>query len=69
MREVSFNIDVSGDAIIISSSEPSFEAVYDKPSGRPVLRLRHSTYTNDSALLTDALQAAVSKARELGWIA
>jgi len=68
MRDVSFDINVRGGAIVVSSSEPRFEAVYEKPSGLPNLKIRHSSYTKDHALVTDAFQAAVAKARDLGWI-
>jgi hypothetical protein len=41
---------------------------YYKPSDQPQLILRHRTRTDDNELLAAAFQAAVSKARELGWI-
>ena len=69
MLEVSFNIDVREGAIVVSSSERRFEAIYYKPSDKLYLALRHRTYTEDHALLAQAWQAANNKARELGWIA
>ena len=45
-----------------------FKATYYKPPGRPNLILRERTKTDDEALVTEAFQAAVAKARELGWI-
>ena len=45
-----------------------FKATYYKPPGRPNLILRERTKTDDEALVAEAFQAAVAKARELGWI-
>jgi hypothetical protein len=45
-----------------------FCAVYFKPPGQPQLILRSRTDTDDYELLAQVWQAAVSKARELGWI-
>ena len=67
MPEVSFNIEVHGGAITVMSSDPRFGATYYKPSDKPHLCLRHRTYTEDHELLAQAFQAAVDKARELGW--
>ena len=39
-----------------------------QPPGRPNLILRERTQTDDEALVAEAFQAAVAKARELGWI-
>ena len=50
------------------SSDPKFCATYYKPSDVSHLCLRHRTYTEDHELLAAAYQAAVKKARELGWI-
>ena len=44
------------------------KATYYKPAGRPNLILRERTKTDDDELVAEAFQAAVSKARELGWI-
>ena len=44
-----------------------FRATYYKPPGRHLI-LRERTKTDDDELLAEAFQAAVSKARELGWI-
>ena len=66
MPEVSFTIEVHG-AITVMSSDPKFCATYYKPSDKPHLCLRHRTYTEDHELLAAAFQAAVKKARELGW--
>ena len=45
-----------------------FKATYYKRPGRPNLILRERTKTDDEALVAEAFQAAVAKARELGWI-
>ena len=45
-----------------------YKATYYKPPGRPNLILRERTKTDDEALVAEAFQAAVAKARELGWI-
>ena len=45
-----------------------FKATYYKPAGRPNLILRERTKTDDDSLPAEAFQAAVAKARELGWI-
>ena len=69
MRDLIFDIEVHQGAITVTSSDPAFYATYDKPSDKPHLCLRHRTYTKDHELLAQAFQAAVSEARELGWIA
>jgi hypothetical protein len=46
-----------------------FVAVYFRRRGEPELVLRCRTSTNDNELLARAWQVAISKARELGWIA
>jgi len=54
-----------------SRREPSsgrFTAVYYKAAGRPHLILHERSKSDDFDLLADAFQAAVAKARELGWI-
>ena len=68
MREVDLCVNVLQGAIVVSSRESRFEAVYYKPSDKPQLILRHRTYTEDHKLLAKAWQAANTKARELGWI-
>jgi hypothetical protein len=45
-----------------------FFAIYSKPSDRPHLLLERRKPIDDRVLLADAFEAAVSKARELGWI-
>ena len=55
-----------GDIIV---TDGAFTAVYFKPDKLdPQLKLKRRTHTDDHALLARAWIAAVSKARELGWI-
>ena len=54
--------------VVVSLPSGRFKATYYKPPGRPNLILRERTKTDDDELLADAFQAAVAKARELGWI-
>ena len=57
-----------GAYLVVSLLNRKFKATYYKPPGRPNLILRERTKTDDEALVTEAFQAAVAKARELGWI-
>ena len=54
--------------LVVSLLNGKFKATYYKPPGRPNLILRERTKTDDEALVAEAFQAAVAKARELGWI-
>ena len=54
--------------LVVSLLNRNFKATYYKPPGRPNLILRERTKTDDEALVAEAFQAAVAKARELGWI-
>jgi hypothetical protein len=54
--------------LVVSLLNVKFRATYYKPPGRPNLILRERTKTDDEALVAEAFQAAVAKARELGWI-
>ena len=45
-----------------------YKATYYRAPGRSNLILRERTKTDDEALVAEAFQAAVAKARELGWI-
>jgi hypothetical protein len=67
-RSTWFVVEVQDGNIIVSLPRGGFRAVYYKPAGRPHLILRERGKTDDEELVTDAFQAAVSKARELGWI-
>ena len=55
-------------SVVVSLPTGKFRATYYKPPGRPNLILRERTKTDDEALVAEAFQAAVAKARELGWI-
>jgi hypothetical protein len=54
--------------VVVSLPGGGFTAVYYRTARRPHLTLRERTKTDDQELLAEALQAAVAKARELGWI-
>jgi hypothetical protein len=67
-KSTHFIIEVRGADLVVSLLNGKFKATYYKPTGRPNLILRERTKTDDEALVSEALQAAVAKARELGWI-
>ena len=61
-------VEVKGDLLIVSEPTSNFVAIYVKSSERYQLMLMPRTPTTDNVLLAEAFQAAVGKARELGWI-
>ena len=62
-----FQVEEQDGEIIVTDGV--FTAVYHKPDKLdPQLKLKSRTPTDDHALLARAWIAAVSKARELGWI-
>ena len=64
-----FAADASDDGLLVVTEERSaFFAVYERRTDRPELVLVRRSPTADHELLAAAFQAAVSKARELGWI-
>jgi hypothetical protein len=63
-----FIVEVRDGSIVASLPNGRFKATYYKAPGRPHLILRERTRTDDHELLAEAFQAAVAKARELGWI-
>lgn len=63
-----FEIGVDEGRIIIRDPATGFFAIYSKPSDQPHLLLERRMPTDDHLLLARAFQAALSKARELGWI-
>ena len=65
---VGIQVEAKGDLLIVSEPTSDFVAIYAKPNERPRLTLMRRTPTTDNVLLADAFQAAVNKARELGWI-
>ena len=67
-KSTHFIIEVRGADLVVSLLNGKFKATYYKASGRLNLILRERTKTDDEALVAEAFQAAVAKARELGWI-
>jgi hypothetical protein len=67
-KSTHFIVEVRGADLVVSLLNGKFKATYYKPTGRPNLILRERTKTDDDALPAEAFQAAVAKARELGWI-
>jgi hypothetical protein len=67
-KATQFVVEVREGNLVVSIPSGNFRASYYKPPGRPHLILRERTKTDDDELLAEAFQAAVSKARELGWI-
>jgi hypothetical protein len=63
-----FIVEVRSGNLVVSLPNGRFKATYYKPAGRPHLILRERSKTDDDELLAEAFQAAVAKARELGWI-
>jgi len=68
MKSTHFIIEVRGADLFVSLLNGKFKATYCKHPGRPNLILRERTKTDDDELVAEAFQAAVTKARELGWI-
>jgi hypothetical protein len=68
-REHHTSIEVRGKDIIVSLPSARFTAVYYKPAGQPQLILRQRSKCDDHELLAHVYQAAVSRARRLGWLA
>ena len=65
---VEFRVEEQDGDIIVTDG--AFTAVYFKPDKLdPQLKLKRRTHTDDHAMLARSWIAAVSKARELGWIA
>jgi hypothetical protein len=67
-KSTRFIVEEQKGNLVASLPGGRFTAVYYKTAGRPHLILRERTKTDDQELLAEALQAAVAKARELGWI-
>ena len=63
-----FFVEVRDSTVVVGVPKAKFKATYYKPPGRSHLILRERTKTDDEQLMADAFQAAVAKARELGWI-
>ena len=69
MNDYEFQVEVKEGEIIVAVPSLGFNAVYFKRAGSPFLTLRQRTETDDHELLAQVFRTAVSKARELGWIA
>ena len=64
-----FVVDARDDGLLVVTEERSaFFAMYEMRTDRPQLALVRRSPTADHELLAAAFQAAVKKARELGWI-
>ena len=59
-------VQVRDNKIIVTVGD--FCAVYFKPPGQPQLTLRSRSDSDDYLLLVHVREAAIAKARELGWI-
>ena len=68
MSETGFQVEERDGEIIVMRADLLFIATYYKRANESQLVLGRRTATNDHALLARAFQAAVAKARELGWI-
>jgi hypothetical protein len=68
-KSTHFVVEVRSGNLVVSLPNGRFKATYYKPAGRPHLILRERSKTDDDELLAEAFQAALAKARELGWIA
>jgi hypothetical protein len=67
-KAIHFLVEVREGNLVVSVPNGKFKATYYKPPGRPHLILRERSKTDDDELLAEAFQAAVARARELGWI-
>ena len=63
-----FQIEVKGNNLTVTRPGSGFRAVYHKSAGQQELTLRKRTECEDHELLLQAWEAAILKARELGWI-
>jgi hypothetical protein len=61
-------IGVEGGRIVVRDPDSGFYAIYSKPSDQQRLLLERRKPSNDLELVARCSQAAVNKARELGWI-
>jgi hypothetical protein len=63
----SLRVEVRGDLIIVTESKTGHYAIYSKPKGDPWLNVQ-GLPTGTHEVKAHAWQAAVDKARDLGWI-
>ena len=68
MNDYDLKADARGELIIVTEPSIGFFAVYGKEPGTPQLLLKNRAPTKDHTLLAAAWQAAVAKARSLGWL-
>jgi hypothetical protein len=68
MSDYDLKAEARGDLIIVTELTTGFFAVYTKAPDAPHLLLKGRAETVDHALLAASFQAAVAKARELGWL-
>jgi hypothetical protein len=66
--QLEFATEARGDLLIVSVAAREFHAIYVKPPDTAELLLMRRSPSADHALIAGAFQAAVDKARELGWI-
>jgi hypothetical protein len=69
LTDYELQVEVRGGDLVVSLPSAHFAAVYYKPAGQPQLILRQRSKCDDYELLAQVYQAAVDKARELGWLA
>ena len=65
---IALQVGVKGHRIVVREPASGFYAIYSKTNDLPRLRLERRKPTGDLQLVAEASQAAVSKARELGWM-
>jgi hypothetical protein len=77
MSDIDLHVEIDGDIIVVTDPATRYYALYTKPSERikvlpnghgPHLTLLRRRPTKDHSTIASGYQAAVSKARELGWI-
>jgi hypothetical protein len=66
--QLEFVTEERGDLLIVTAASREFHAIYVKPPDKHELFLMRRSPSADHALIVGAFQAAVEKARELGWI-
>jgi hypothetical protein len=67
IRGIWFQVEVGGGAIVVSSDQHEFEAVYYKPLRLQHLALRKCKFSHHT-LVALAWEAANATTRQLGWI-
>jgi hypothetical protein len=67
--QTEFAAKARGDLLIVTEPISEFYAIYVRRADAPQLSLMRRAPSSDHALIAAAFQVAISKARELGWIA